>query len=131
MAYQSELSEPNNNPAFGETLGIEVPTRYDIQTHATLAGIMAADTMLTPAVFGMSSRTVWFCRMVGGLLLYLRTENSDLTLRKRLQIEAATGVGLLILSMRGTVTRRPFENAYLFIYGILLIGHSLMTQVDS
>src|SRR5258708_22525807 len=76
--------------AFGEALGIDVPTHYSEEIHATVNALMAADSLVTPAILGMSTRTVWFCRLLAGLLLVTRSHALDLDLRQRLEIAALT-----------------------------------------
>jgi hypothetical protein len=117
--------------AFGETLGLEVPTRYDEQSHSWVNTMMIADSLLTPMILGMSHRTIWTCRFLAGLLLLTRGKSDSVTLQQRLQIEAASGLLLIVLALRGTISRGFFDNAYLFIGGAIMIANSLMTEVDS
>jgi len=121
---------PKKGQAFGESLGIEVPTRYDVKTHDSFDTLLVADSLLTPILFGMSRPTLWVCRLLAGLLVIMRVESNDLTLHKRLQIEAMIGIGLIVFALRGTLTRRPLENLYLFAGGVSIIANCLMTQVD-
>jgi hypothetical protein len=129
MITQDVIARLTSDPAYGETLGFDVPTRYAPETHATFNLIMAADSLITPVLFGMSGRTVWFCRFLSGLLFVTHSNTSDLELRQRLQIEAWTGAALLVLAYQGGVTHRFFERAYLFIGGLMMIGNALMTQI--
>jgi hypothetical protein len=130
MASRVEIDDVDRGVAFGESLGIEVPTRYGRDTHAAFSTILAVDSLLTPLILGMSRRTVMLCQLLAGGLLWLRREDSDLTLRQRLQIEAAAGLVLLVLALRGTITRRLLDRLYLFIGGVLIIANSLMTETD-
>lgn len=130
MDSSVEIAEFDRGIAFGESLGIEVPTRYGRDTHAAFNTILAVDALLTPLILGMSRRTVMLCQLLAGGLLMLRREDSDLTLRQRLQIEATAGLVLLVLALRGTITRRLLERLYLFIGGVLMIANSLMTETD-
>ncbi len=130
MASRVEIDDFDRGVAFGESLGIEVPTRYGRDTHAAFSTILAVDSLLTPLILGMSRRTVMLCQLLAGGLLWLRRDDSDLTLRQRLQIEATAGLVLLVLALRGTITRRLLDRIYLFIGGVLIIANSLMTETD-
>ncbi len=118
-----------NTPALGETWGIAVPTRYNAETHALFDTIMAVDSLLTPMLFGMSWRTIWVCRTLAGALLFLRNDNSDLSLRYELEIETAVGLALIVLGAQGNISRRLFERLYLIIGGGMMVANALMTQV--
>ena len=130
MESRVEVADFDRGVAFGESLGFDVPTRYGRDTHAAFNAIMAVDSLLTPVVLGMSRRTVVLCQLLAGGLLLLRREDSDLTLRQRLQLEATAGVVLIVLAMRGTITRRLLERGYLFVGGVMMIANSLMTETD-
>lgn len=114
--------------AFGERLGLEVPTRYDEKTHEWANLAMIADSLVTPLLTGMSPRTVWVCRALAALLALTRTHTTSVTLKQRLQIELATGIALIVLALRGEVSRRAWENLYLGIGGILMVANALMTE---
>jgi len=130
MAIRSELAQYEAGVvAFGETLGMDVPTRYSPHIHDALDSLMALDCLITPVVLGMSSRTVWLCRFLTGLLLALRTDSEELPLRRRLELEAGVGVLLVLLALWGTVTRRPLDRAYLLLSGVVMIGNSMMTEL--
>lgn len=122
--------KPAELMAFGESLGLSVPTKYSEQTHAAFDTIMAADCALMPMITGMSWRTLWLCRVLALALLVLRSRNSDLSLRYRLEIEAAAGFALIILGMQGSVSPWLFERLYLMLGGGMMIANSLMTQVE-
>ena len=120
--------------AFGESLGMDVPTRYTAQTHDTINMLLAGDTLMTPMLFGMSTRTVWFCRALAGILFIGRggsSPNGDaFSLRNRLEMEAIVGLLLLALAVRGAVSNRVFDRVYLFVSGVVMIANSLMTELD-
>jgi hypothetical protein len=127
-----EVARPlENGVAFGETFGLAVPTIYTAEIHDAINAIIAADSVLTPQIFGMSRRTVWFCRVVAGMLLLTRSDMMNSELRQNLAFEAGVGLLLVLLAVRGMLTRNIFSRLYLFITGILMVGNSLMTQVDS
>lgn len=130
MSALVKRSQPNGAWAYGEILGMDVPTRYSAQDHAVFNKIMALDSLVTPALLRMSRRTLWFCRAVAGLLLLTQLDNTNLSLRHRLELEAATGLALIILAFEGTVSRRLMERLYLAFGGVLMVANSLMTQVE-
>ena len=125
MLTKSEL----NVPAFGESFGLELPTKYNAETHANFNTIMAADSLLTPMLLNMSLRTKWLCRLLALALLVLRDNQGDLTLRYRLELEAVGGIGLIFLGLRGSVSPWLLERLYLIIGGSMMIANALMTQV--
>jgi hypothetical protein len=116
--------------AFGETFGFEVPTQYSAEIHSSANTLMAADSILTPMVFGMSSRMVWFTRALAGVLWTFREGSSELPLRRRLEIESGIGAVLVALALRGIISRSIFERLYLLIGGVMMIGNAMMTQVE-
>lgn len=120
-----------NKLAFGESFGIDVPTKYSGETHSVFNTVMAVDSLITPMLFNMSGRTVWLCRMLALGLLVLRSDQSNLTLRYRLELETVSGVGLIVLGFRGSVSSRLFERLYLIIGGGMMIANALMTQLES
>ena len=127
-----EVARPvENGLSFGETFGLAVPTIYSAEIHDAINAIMAADSVVTPRVFGMSSQTVWFCRAVAGLLLLTRSDMMNTEMRQNLAVEAGAGLLMVFLAMRGMLTRNIFERLYLFIGGLMMVGNSLMTQVES
>jgi hypothetical protein len=127
-----EVARPlENGVAFGETFGLGVPTIYTAEIHDAINVILAADSVLTPKVLGMSSRTVWFCRVMAGMLILTRSDTMNLELRQNLAFEAGAGLLLILLALRGMLSRNIFERLYLFIAGVAMVGNSLMTQVDS
>jgi hypothetical protein len=130
MKNRSDLVPINLGSAFGETLGLDVPTRYDAQTHAAIDAVMALDSLVVPSLLRMSTRTVWACQLVAGLLLALPNFKGNLPMRQRLELEAGAGLMLMVLAFQGAITRRPFERLYLFIGGGMMVANSLMTQVD-
>ncbi len=117
--------------AFGENYGLVVPTKYSEETHGLFNVLMAADSVATPMIFGMSWRTIWLCRALAGALFVLRDKSTGMKLRYRLQIEAATGIALILLALRGSITPWLFERLYLMIGGGMMIANALMTQVES
>jgi hypothetical protein len=130
MDIEVQIPEQRGLPAFGETLGVDVPTRYDSTAHATVNTLMIADSLITPVLLGMSGPTVWTCRAIAALLFITRTSSVELPLRRQLEIEAATGIGLIFLALRGQISKKWFENAYLFAGGVMMVANSLMTEVD-
>lgn len=118
----------SNGTAFGETLGIDVPTRYTEEIHSMVNALLAADVALMPTIIGLSGRTVWLCRVMAGVLVAFRSNITELPLRRRLEIEAALGALLVIASIRGMITHRFFDNLYLFLSGAVMIGNALMTK---
>jgi hypothetical protein len=127
-----EIARPlENGLAFGETFGLAVPTIYTAEIHDAINAIMAADSVLAPQIFDMSSRTVWFCRVVAGMLLLTRSDVMNTELRQNLAFEAGVGLLMVLLAFRGMLTRNIFERMYLFISGLMMVANSLMTQVDS
>jgi hypothetical protein len=128
---ESRVQSANGNGmAFGETLGIEVPTRYTEEIHAMINGLLAVDKAITPAILGFSGKTVWMCRILSGVMLAFRTNITELPLRRRLEIEAALGALVVIAALRGMITHRFFDNAYLFITGAIMIANALMTEAE-
>jgi hypothetical protein len=127
MLAEKTFREVTAPPAYGETLGIDVPTRYDETAHAVFAAVMAADSVVTPTLFGMSRRTRIFCRWLAALLVV--TTLRQIPLKHRLAAEAGVGASLLVLGVYGTVSRRIFERLYLIIGGVLMLGNALMTEV--
>ena len=124
-----ELPAHATGTAFGETLGIEVPTRYSADIHSAVSAMLAVDSLVTPLILGMSGKTVWFSRLVAGLLFMLRSNASEATLQRRLELEAQVGLLVVFLAIRGAITRRPIDRAYLFVAGVTMIADSLMTEV--
>jgi hypothetical protein len=116
--------------AFGEWLGLDVPTRYTPEAHAAFNVVMIGDSLVTPLITGMSKRTVWMCRFLSGLLFLTRKPNPSLSQRQALQIEVVSGTMLLVVALRGMVSKRWWENAYLFFGGLLMIANALMTELD-
>lgn len=126
-----EVARPaEHGIAFGETFGLALPTIYTAEIHDAVNAMMAADVALTPQILGMSSRTVWFCRVLAGMLLLTRSDMMHMELRQNLALEAGTGILLMLVGLRGMITRNLFERLYLFISGVLMVGNSLMTQVE-
>ena len=113
--------------AFGEALGIDVPTRYPRVTHDLINAAMAADSAVTPMLLGMSRRVCWGCRLLVALLLYGRSIRTDAELRRQLESEIAAGVLCVVAALFGT--RRLFERLYLLIGAVMLIGNALMTEI--
>jgi hypothetical protein len=130
MTDRPELAPVSQRIAFGETLGLDVPTRYDAQTHAAIAAALALDSLVVPSLLRMSTRTVWACQLIAGMLLALPNFKGDLSMRHRLELEAGTGLMLMVLALQGVITRRPFEQLYLFIGGGMIVANSLMAQVE-
>lgn len=126
MAIQAQ-PHPNQQ-AFGETFGLDVPTRYTAETHGLFNTIMAADAALTPTLLHMSRRTRWVCRALAMLLLAGRTARTGTDLRRQLQLEAAVGLLLMAAAISGRM--RFLEKAYCLIGGLLMLANSLMTQVE-
>ena len=131
MTSRVQLARRNTGVAFGETLGLDVPTRYTEDIHGAMNVVMAVDSLVTPAILGMSSKTLWLCRGLAALLFAFRGNLTDMPLRQRLEIEAATGVLLMLLAFRGTVTHRVVDNLYMFIGGAMMIGNAFMTEVSA
>ncbi len=125
-----EISPIEQRVAFGESLGIELPTRYSPHTHENVDVLLAFDSVLTPPMLGLTQRTVWFCRGLAGMLLFLRNDDSNLPLRRRLEIEAIAGLVLMIFAWRGTISRRLMDRLYLIVEGSALLGNSLMTEIE-
>lgn len=117
--------------AFGETLGLAVPTIYTAEIHDAVNALMAADAVLTPQILGMSRGTVWFCRALAGLLLLTRSDMANMELRQNLAFEAGAGLLMMLVALRGMVGRNIIERMYLFLAGLVMVGNSLMTQVES
>jgi hypothetical protein len=130
VTRQVEISPVEQKMAYGESLGLELPTRYTPHTHETVDILMAFDSLMSPPMLGMSQRTIWFCRALAGLLFLLRNDDSNLSLRRRLEIEAVTGALLMIFAWRGTVSRRFLDRLYLLFEGTALVGNSLMTEIE-
>ncbi len=116
--------------AFGETLGLSVPTIYTAEIHDAVNAIMAADWILVPKIVGMSNRTVWFCRVLAGMLRLTRSNVMNTELRQNLALEAGAGLMLMVIALRGMLSRNIFERLYLFIGGLMMVANSLMTQVE-
>ena len=129
----TQQEPPANTPkiAFGEWLGIDVPTRYTEESHKFFNAMMVGDCLVSPMLFGMSGRTVWVCRALAGLLFITRKKTESLSLRQALQVEAATGLTLIVLAAQGTVSKRWWENAYLMFGGALMLLNALMTEMDN
>ncbi|HLY29242.1 MAG TPA: hypothetical protein VKQ72_23045 [Aggregatilineales bacterium] len=125
-----EISPVEQPMAFGESLGLELPTRYTPHAHETIDILLAFDSVLTPPMLGLTQRTVWFCRGLAALLLFLRNDDSNLPLRRRLEIEALAGLLLMALAWRGTISRRFLDRLYLIFEGTALVGNSLMTEIE-
>lgn len=115
--------------AFGEMLGMDVPTRYPEETHNFLNQVMAADCMVTPVLLRMSGPTVWLCRALAALLAMTSMRGERLSLRTRLTFELTVGVALLITALSARTRVRLLERAYLLFGAVLMIGSALMTQV--
>ena len=92
---------------------------------------LAADALVTPVLLRMSPRTRWVCRAAALLLLLSRVQIPDLALRRKLEAEAAAGIGLMFLALRGRISHRWFENLYLFASGVGMLANSLMTEVGT
>jgi hypothetical protein len=116
--------------ALGEWLGIDVPTRYTHEAHEYFNALMIGDSLITPFIFGMSGRTVWVCRALAVLLFFTRKKTDTLSMRQALEVEAATGLTLLVLAAQGAISKRWWENAYLAFGGILMVANALMTEMD-
>jgi len=114
--------------AFGETLGFDVPTRYPSATHAMINALMAADSTITPLLFGMSRRTRLICQVLAALLVTGRKVHSDVDLKWQLQVELTAGIFCLFASLFGHI--RFLERVYLFVGSVMLMGNALMTQVS-
>src|SRR5258708_3545332 len=99
-----EISPVEQRLAFGERLGLDLPTRYAPHAHETINILLAFDSVLTPPMLGLTRRTVWFCRGLAGMLLFLRNDDSTLPLYRRLEIEAVTGLLLMAFAWRGTIS---------------------------
>ena len=99
------LAEAINKTAFGESIGLELPTRYDSNMHALVDALIAADAAISPVLFGMSSRTIWLCRLLAVVLLILRNDQPDMKLRERLELEAGIGVLLIAVAVCPVVNR--------------------------
>jgi hypothetical protein len=127
---RAEVARYDDGVAFGETFGLEVPTRISPQIHDSMNAMMAADAILTPTILGFSGRVVWLCRLLGGLHLLFRTESPDLPLRRRLELEALTGMLLIGVALRGTLSRNILEQIYLLIGGVMMVGNSVMTEIE-
>lgn len=124
------LAQPHPyQPAFGETFGLAVPTRYAAETHALFNTLMAADAAFTPSLLRMSRRTRWLCRALAALLLVGRTPRSGPALRQQLQIEAAVGLLMIATAINGRM--KFLEKLYCLIGGLLIVVNSLMTQIDN
>ena len=113
--------------AFGETFGLDVPTRYPAETHGLFNSIMAADAAITPTLLHMSRRTRLICRALAAVLLAGRARSGS-DLRQQLQLEAAVGVLLMVAALMGRM--KFLEKAYWLIGGLLIVANSLMTQVE-
>src|SRR5438552_4461674 len=92
---RADVSRYDHGVAFGETFGLEVPTRISPQIHDSMSAMLAVDALLTPSVLGMSRRMVWLCRLLAGLHLLFRSDTPDLPLRRRLELEAIVGLMLM------------------------------------
>jgi hypothetical protein len=130
VSFQKEHVGRPARIAFGEWLGIDVPTRYSAESHEFFNLTMIGDSVITPMLFGMSSRTVWVCRALVAVLFITRKKTDSLSMRQALQVEAATGLTLMVLAAQGTISRRWWENAYLMFGGALMILNALMTEMD-
>lgn len=129
--YAVSQEAPTATPqAFGEWLGIAVPTRYREEVHALANMAMVGDSLITPLITGMSKNTVWVCWVLAGLLFITRQKSESLTQRQALQIELVSGLLLLLLAARGMISKRWWENSYLFFGGLLMIANALMTELD-
>jgi hypothetical protein len=125
---RAEVTRPAN--AFGETFGLEVPTRYSPQMHDSMSTIMAIDSLLTPTVLGMSGRVVWLFRLMSALHVVFRLHDPNLPLRQRLELEAVTGLLMAGIAIRGTVSHNLLDRLYILLSGVMMIGNSLMTEVN-
>ena len=130
VSIPATTNQPMPRQALGEWLGIDVPTRYTHEAHEFFNLLMAGDSLITPLLFGMSSRTVWVCRGLAALLFFTRKQNDSITMVQALQIEAATGLALIILASQGAFSRRWWENGYFLFGGVLMIANALMTEID-
>ncbi|MBX3064193.1 MAG: hypothetical protein KF726_14545 [Anaerolineae bacterium] len=116
--------------ALGEHLGIDVPTRYNEATHEVINGAMFVDSLITPVLLNMSRPTVWTCRFLSALLFLTRRSSDSLTLKQALQVEAATGLLVMFAAINGSISKRFWENCYLFIGGVIMIANALMTELN-
>jgi hypothetical protein len=130
VTFQQESVGRPARIAFGEWLGIDVPTRYTAESHEFFNITMIGDSLITPLIFGMSSRTVWVCRALVAVLFLTRRKTDSLSMQQALQVEAATGLTLVVLAAQGAISKRWWENAYLMFGGALMVLNALMTEMD-
>jgi len=115
-----------NRLALGETLGLPVPTRYPAATHDIFNVIMAADAVITPKLLRLNWRTRTLCNGLAILLLIGRGVTASVELRRRLQIEAATGIALIGVAL--TQRNGLLGRLYLAIGGVLMLANALLTE---
>ncbi len=129
MVSEVEIASTDSDMALGELLGIDVPTRYGPQIHAAVDTALSINSLIAPPVLGMSQRTVLLCRLLTAVITMLHIENDELSFRRRLELKIMIGLVLVSMALQGIVVRRPFERAYLFAFGVVLISNSLMTEI--
>src|SRR5258708_39154224 len=88
--------------AFGETLGLEVPTQYSTDIHAAVNALLAVDSLVTPGILGMSDQTVWMCRFLAGPLLPPPRQPIGRPMLRPLGVGAAIGGLIYLIAVRGT-----------------------------
>ncbi len=129
MDSRVEVAPVGNDIALGELLGIDVPTRYGPHIHDAVDTVLSINSLLAPAMLGMSRPTVLLCRLLAGTITLLHLENDELSYRRRLELKSLVGLLLIAMALQGIIVRSPFERFYLFGMGALLVSNSLMTEV--
>ncbi len=114
--------------AFGETFGLDVPTRYPAETHDLFNTLLAADSMILPALLGLSPWTRWLYRALAALLVAGRRPHTPVERRQQLQVEATAGLALMGAALFGRL--RAIARISVFVSGLLILANSLMTQVE-
>ncbi len=129
MESRVEIAPVGNDLALGELLGIDVPTRYSPRIHDAVDTVLSINSLLAPAMLGMSRPTVLLCRLLAGTVTLLHLENDELSYRRRLELKSLVGLLLIAMALQGIIVRRPFERFYLFGMGAALVSNSLMTEI--
>jgi hypothetical protein len=116
--------------AYGEMLGLVLPTRYPEETHKLITQAMVADSSITPVLTRMSRPVVLICWGLAALLTMTGTKEGNFELKTRLQLELATGFGLICIALLNIPRVRFLERLYLLFGGVMMVANALMTEVD-
>src|SRR5258708_2669338 len=92
--------------------------------------VLAIESLVMQRMLVMSDETVWMCGFLAGLLLLTRSQQIDVPMRRRLEVEAAMGGLIILMAMRGMIPHNLFERLYLAFGGATMVANSLMTRVE-